>query len=122
MRTVLQLTTTSRLQEFDLDAPEGSLKVIQDAVGGWIEPVFFESTLEMYVNEEGKLNGLDVNPIATRLWESMYGTGTDIIVGDVLFAGGVDDEGETRGLNPDKIAFVRGLVSASDLTSTPALG
>lgn len=55
------------------------LKEMQDIVGGYIEIVYLEDGRLMVVNEEGKVDGLDVNWNATALVG-----GYDIIVGDVL--------------------------------------
>lgn len=88
---------------------EGSqLKELQEAVGGWIQAVDLSDTLTMWLNEEGKLNGLPLNTQATDLWEEVYGK-TDFIVGNVIFTGGTGDEGETLGLNEDTANKLRKL-------------
>ena len=71
---------------------------LNNGVQGWIESVSLMNGLTMWVNEEGKLLGLDVNPIATRLWEKMYGP-TDIIVGPAVLTAGTDEDGETLAFN-----------------------
>src|SRR5688572_1132091 len=38
--------------------------------------------LIMILNEEGKLMSLEVNLLATSLWEEVVGVGVDVIVGD----------------------------------------
>jgi len=67
-------------------APQGlTLQQMQSFVGGYIQPVYpseqtskkLASTYTMYCNEEGKLNGLPLNPIATIIANI-----DDIIVGD----------------------------------------
>lgn len=75
-----------------------SLEQLQAAVGGYIQMVPV-GPYSMYVNEEGKMIGLPVNVIATALWEHVYGAGTDIIVGNAVFCGPVDDEGEDTTLD-----------------------
>lgn len=54
-----------------------SLTELQAVVGGFIEVVHLPDGRLMVVNDEGKLNGLPVNPKASELYP-------DIIVGDVL--------------------------------------
>lgn len=81
----------------------GSYEVLSGAVGGYIECVSVKDDLDMWVNEEGKLIGLPLNPIGTRVWREVYGP-TDVIAGDIIFTGGVDDEGETLGLSDIHIA------------------
>lgn len=62
--------------------PYFSLKEMQTAVGGYIENVYLDDGKIMVVNEEGKLNNLPVNAVATEL----YNNPLDVIVGDVLVA------------------------------------
>lgn len=105
MRKALKLSIDGTLTELDLDASEGSLKVLQDGVGGWIEPVDLSEEVTMYCNEEGKLGGFEPNPIATVIFNATFAPAVDLIMGDVVFTGGVDDEGDTLGL-PDEAATV----------------
>lgn len=57
------------------DSPE-RLKMLQDAVGGWIEPVYADTfggepmpfPLVAFVNEEGLIHNLPLNVIASRLF------------------------------------------------------
>ncbi|MDT3388898.1 MAG: DUF3846 domain-containing protein [Bacteroidota bacterium] len=63
-----------------------SLEELQKFVGGYIEIVYLaDGKLCMVVNEEGKINHLPMNPIATRLF-NLFTTGApyDYIVGNVL--------------------------------------
>jgi len=57
-----------------------SLKEMQGFVGGYIECVYLTDDKIMVVNEEGKLNGLPLNTVATK----MYNNPHDIIVGNVI--------------------------------------
>lgn len=57
-------------QVLNVDPKNGTnfeLEEIQELVGGNIELVLCREGLEMYINEEGKLLGLPVNPKATSL-------------------------------------------------------
>lgn len=40
---------------------DGSLKGMQEVVGGYIEPIYLEDNACIICNEEGKINGLDLN-------------------------------------------------------------
>lgn len=84
---------------------EGSfLELAQKTVGGWIQLVRLNSKgIDLYLNEEGKLDGLPQNPVATALWSEDYGL-TDYIVGDVIITGGANSEGETVGLTNGQLA------------------
>lgn len=80
---------------------------MRDAVGGYIEFVRLRGEFEgygLYVNEEGKLNGLPINDIATAVWEMSFGIYTDIIVGNaVIVSAKLNDEGEHLDLTDDEV-------------------
>lgn len=61
-----------------------SLKELQGFVEGYIEIVGIGKKF-LVLNEEGKLNGLEINLKATEIFQKHYGV-TDVIVGDVLLA------------------------------------
>ena len=65
------------------------LDELQEFVEGYIEIVYLDNGQLMVVNEEGKLEGLPYNPIATEMVVSMckYLSG-DVIVGNVLVCNG----------------------------------
>lgn len=65
------------------DAKTYTLEEMQEIVGGYIEFVWLSPFYLMVVNEEGKLNGLQLNESATDLLR-LYKDTTDFIVGDVL--------------------------------------
>jgi len=59
-----------------------TLKELQTIVGGYIECLFLNNDMTMVVNEEGKLEGLPCNDLATEIaWNSGF---FDIIVGPAL--------------------------------------
>lgn len=75
-----------------------TLETMQSMVGGWFERWCLNGLggLDLFLNEEGKLNGLSYNPKATILSGIvMHG---DCIVGDV-FVCAHDDEGRSVGLS-----------------------
>jgi hypothetical protein len=80
---------------------ETCYKTLSESVGGLIECVALAKDIDMWVNEEGKIAGLDLNPYATRLYHSTFGA-IDLIAGDVVITGGVDDEGNTLGLSEER--------------------
>lgn len=61
------------------ELPNGDLKTLQDAVGGYIEAVTITPNMTMFCNEEGLLRGLPLNIMAT-------GMSGRHIVGDVVVA------------------------------------
>ena len=85
--------------------PRIDLDFLQKQVDGYIEPIDF--TLEakevtMYVNEEGKLQGLPYNARATFLAADSI-MDFDYVAGDVVIVGPVDDEGEDTSLTEAQV-------------------
>jgi len=102
MRLAVQVQVDGSINRLDLDAPQGSYQVLKDGVGGWIEAVDLREDMTMWLNEEGKLDGLPVNVMASRMFNEAFGAGKDIMVGDAVFTGGTDDEGDTLGLTEEQ--------------------
>ena len=82
-----------------------SYDLLRDTVGGLIQCVTLtdKGSVDMWLNEEGKVIGLPQNPIATALWDDLY-PDTDFMVGDIILTQS-DDEGETIGLTDEQIQF-----------------
>lgn len=89
-----------------LTLEEPFYKGFQKAVGGYFEivrPISLPGPYRMVINEEGKINGLPINPIASYLYGShIYG---DPIVGNLLILKEGFDDGEPDlvGLDDDEI-------------------
>lgn len=106
-RNALQIKTNGETKVLDLDAPEGSLKVLQNGVGGYIECVTLpEFGCEMYVNEEGLYECPEQNLFATALFMQQYNH-VNVIMGDVVFVGPVDREGNSTGLTDSLTDAIR---------------
>jgi hypothetical protein len=102
MTSTLQVLTDC---SFNSAIEDTELETLQDAVGGLIQAVDLTPSLTMWCNEEGKLIGLPVNPVATAMWTRYFGE-TDVIVGNVVFTGGCDEDGNTTSIlqeDADKI-------------------
>jgi hypothetical protein len=88
-----------------------TLEYTQKQVGGSIEGITInrpgaeEADWEMYLNEEGKLLGLPLNPRATALASGVLGL-RDYIAGDAMITGPIDDEGRETGLDDDQAAWL----------------
>ena len=84
------------------------LKAMQSMVGGWVERWELHGHglegLDLFLNEEGKLNGLSYNPKATLL--SMILMHGDCIVGDAFVCAG-DDEGNSVGISDEQELALR---------------
>lgn len=89
---------------FTVGPTDASLKGLQTIVGGYIEAVNAKDTT-MFVNEEGKLNGSEFNPLATALWWTLapYMTGVDALFGPVVVLGPVDANGDETAVSADTL-------------------
>lgn len=74
------------------------------AVGGWIEAVAITEGVTMWVNEEGKLQDLDLNPVATAVAHGAIQT-ADWIAGPAVITG-TTPEGDERELTDDEVRIV----------------
>lgn len=70
-----------------------TLPFLQNAVGGYIDVVRLPDGTDLYVNDEGLLIDLPLNPFAAILWGIH-------LAGTVVVAGGVDDEGYDTDVDP----------------------
>ena len=96
MKTALRINTDFTTEILDLETD--SLTQLQEAVGGLVQAADLRDDLTLWCNEEGKLiNGMLANVIGTHMWEKSFGM-TDIIMGDIVFTGGTDDEGDNLAL------------------------
>lgn len=68
---------------------DGSLKSMQEAVGGYIQITYpYEELVGLVCNEEGKILGLPPNRF---LYDEETGTPYDLICGDFFLAGLAED-------------------------------
>ena len=88
------------------------LESIHKVVGGYIEHITFpfkkNCCLSGFINEEGKLDNLPVNRIATNLWQSSnkWDKLYDFLVGSVIITGEIDPEGNTKDISDEQIEYV----------------
>lgn len=77
------------------DIPKGeTLKFLNETCGGHIEHVtLVPHVAGMYVHDEGLLIGLQLNWLATALYQASGYRSEYPIVGPVVLCGGVDEEG-----------------------------
>lgn len=107
----IQITTMGdiRVVEFTHDT---ALKVMQSVVGGYITgtPITerWQGIIDMVANDEGLLDGLGINLLATVL------AGTPI-VGDVFVTGVADNEGYTTSVPQEFIDLVADELTDSEI-------
>lgn len=101
----LQVTTDGTVKELETL----SLESLQEGVGGWVQAIDIRHDVTMWLNEEGKMEGLPLNPVAQALWNQAFGQ-TDYIVGNAVFTGGTDEDGQTLPLSRERAEEIRGVV------------
>ena len=101
------------------------LTTLQGLVGGYLQAVYGfrtpDQTLQawprvtIYLNEEGKIHGLPLNPLATALWWHFdpQAIGGDILVGPVVILGGGDDNDDNTGVPGDVLEVYTALRDGS---------
>lgn len=101
MKLALKITPDAKIEKLDITDNKTSLGVLQEAVDGYIEAVDLAHNLTMWVNEEGLLrNDLEVNPVA-------FGFYPNPIMGNIVFTGGTDSNGNTLGLDEEAEKLIR---------------
>lgn len=110
MKTALVVKTTGEMYEIDISA--NSYDALKNEIGGWLEAIdlkagthFWDAT--MWVDEEGKLKSLRHNLFAQRVFDFSFGAWRDSVVGDVVFTGGADQHGNTKGLSKQSLEMLR---------------
>lgn len=99
MRALL-FKTTHEVEYIEVD---GTLKSLQDAVGGMIEFLPLTDNAHAYIDEEGKLKGKEINLMATMLCQRLK-IGlmpNDMIVGNMIVLGSLNENGEEDGESHD---------------------
>lgn len=112
-KLAVRVTVDGQVQVLDLNTVDSELETLQSAVGGWIQAVNVVGGMSMYLNEEGKILGLPKNRIATSYFDDTFGEGEDIVVGDVVFTGLPDREGDTTSLTSTQLQDIVDRVGAS---------
>ena len=81
-----------------------SYATIKEATGGgWIDCVRIPLLgVDVWIDDEGKLvENPKLNAFGTALWFLQYGM-NDVVVGDIIVTGGIDEEGNTLGMTREK--------------------
>lgn len=78
---------------------DGSLKSMQEIVGGYIQPVYFDDSAALVCNEEGKLMNLPAN----RTLRDKDGKLYDIVFGTFFLCGAPSNGDYFTSLNPAQI-------------------
>jgi hypothetical protein len=96
------IETNGERSNFIYEKEPPALGMFQDWLGGHLEAVpYFEwfgtRKCVAFCNEEGKLDGLPVNTVATYLWRATTPNMSDVLVGNIVIVG-YDTEEELKAL------------------------
>jgi len=100
MEKVITISIDNQVDIIEVDAIE--YETLSTAVNGMIELVSLSEDVDMWLNEEGKLRGMEPNVLATLLFNKVF-PNFDVIMGDIIITGGSDDDGNTVGLSDASI-------------------
>ena len=107
MEKVISIRTDNTVEIKQVESIE--YETLYEAVNGLVELASIDDDIDMWLNEEGKINGLEPNIIASLIWNKVF-PNFDVIMGDVIITGGVDEEGNTVGLSDKSIQDVMALI------------
>ena len=100
-RQALIVNSDLTTQVIDIEGDE--LGQLQRAVEGLIQPVELTDIITMWVNEEGLFQGgLSIHQLASAFMQEI-GSETPIM-GNAVFTGGTDEDGNTLGMAEDVLA------------------
>lgn len=93
-KTMIRITTDGTITEI----PNTGYESVKAAIGGgYLEAIPMGEGHSAYIDEEGKLKGLPINPVASFLWYKRLSPMNDFLVGDCVIFRSVNDNGEMDG-------------------------
>jgi len=116
MKQGLMITPAGKVEVYDFSKPD-ELSALQNAVNGWVQAIDLNDHISLWVNEEGKMIGLEHNPLAQLVWDMSFGPDTDWIVGTVVITGTPDENGDTQGLTDEAVETLQDFLSAAAVFS-----
>lgn len=96
--------TSGEVVEVDYERAD-EYNLLSGTVGGYIESVQVMPSVTMWVNENGIGEELPLNYLGSLAYFIAFNAQTPI-VGDVIFTGGIDDEGETLELTDEGLEWL----------------
>jgi len=102
MAKYLKITTRGEVLTIDTGDKYANLEFLYSQTMSKTIEVVRLNGATMWLDEEGKLRGRDVNTIATDLYEQTYGP-YDLIVGDVILTADEDENGNLLGFSDEQI-------------------
>ena len=87
------------------------MKFDEQDVSPLVQAIDISDDLTLWCHEEGKLLGHPRNATGSIVFDGAFGQGHDNIVGNIVFTGGVDDEGDTLGIPEGLVEGLRRLAN-----------
>jgi hypothetical protein len=85
---------------------EGWYEELKKSVGGYVEIVRLTDYLTMWVNEEGLLLNLPINPVGSLAYGVAFDAIGTPIAGDIVFTGGLNGEGEPTSITQEGLDWL----------------
>ena len=120
MEKYLVMHPKGKFEVIDGKKYEDTLSMLQKNVGGFIDLLYLgeelaERDIDAYVNDEGKLIGLEPNFVrqfVKKDGDSLY----DIVQGNVVFSKVDQSDGKTYPLDDDDIEFIKNYMGTNIYT------
>lgn len=96
-----------------IDIDSSDTEKTREYIGGWLEQVPSGPNITIFCDEEGKLKQSPPNNLATVFWRNTSRSAVpfpDILVGNVLVFGPVDDEGNLTSIENVKLDYIDYLI------------
>ena len=109
---ITALDDMSKVNMNDNADGKDTLTKLQGLVGGLIEAIDLTDNITMWINEEGLFSNMEVNKTASDLYDKVlqlhlnYNPSIGNIVGDVVFTGGIDEEGNFTTLQREDELYI----------------
>ena len=114
MKALLIKTGNTRPEVIDID---GEYQQLSDTVGGYIESLYIPTVpigAHAYINEDGKMLGLSMNPFATIVGHELIGISpSDYIAGNMIVLGDGED-GEEADVPQTVVDSIMNLLSSEN--------
>lgn len=102
MAKYLKITTNADILIIDSGDEYADLEFLYSQTMSEMVQMVGLGDVTMWLDEEGKLRGRQVNMIASQLFEEVHGA-FDLIVGDVILTADEDEHGNLLGLTDEMI-------------------
>jgi hypothetical protein len=97
------ITTEGEVKDFTADFELAEMYSALSVTS--IELITLSEGINAYIDEEGRLNGSLINPVGTLVVTALGFE--ENFHGNILFTGGIDEEGYDKPLDPEQYALIK---------------